>query len=318
MPIDLLQLSSYVAFAIFVVVVLGKARSWMSMPLHLRWELYPVPHEKGRNVYGGSYLEEVDWVTKPRETTFVGEMKELLQEMLFIKRVFEYKRSLWWLTFPFHFGIYLILGWFALLFVGGLTEVYANIDVASTGHWWGQLLYYLTILAGGFGIILGTIGTLGLLARRFADYELREYSSGSEFFNLVFILAVFALGAASWLLFDRTFMIALQFMSALVAFDSAMMPELNSVILAHVILLELLFVYIPFTKMTHFVGKYFTYHTVLWEDTPNIKGSKMEKDIQTILTTYKVTWDAPHIKKGTWVDNAIAKPEDKWGEWKYE
>ena len=45
-----------------------------SLPVHLRWELSPVPHEKGRGAYGGSYLETVDWWTKPREKDLVSEV----------------------------------------------------------------------------------------------------------------------------------------------------------------------------------------------------------------------------------------------------
>ena len=44
------------------------------MPMHVRWELYPVAHEKGRASYGGSYFEEVDWWTKPREVDKLGEV----------------------------------------------------------------------------------------------------------------------------------------------------------------------------------------------------------------------------------------------------
>jgi len=306
-----------VAFAIFVVALLAKAKKWASMPLHLRWELYPVPHEP-EHEYGSSYLEKVDWQKKPRETTLVGELKELLMEMLFIKRVFDHKRDLWWLTFPFHAGIYLILAWFALLFIGGLTQAYANIQIPSE-HPWAMLIYYLTLITGSLGIILGTLGTLGLLLKRAATRELREYSAGVEFFNLIFILAVFALGAVAWLTVDKEFSTAMAYMTSLVSFsysDSVNVIQTNGILLVHVILLELLFIYIPFTKMTHFVGKYFTYHKILWDDEPNLRGSAIEKKVKDVLT-YRLSWDAPHVKKGkNWVENAIAKIEEHWGEWK--
>lgn len=314
---SLLQLSSYVAFAIFVVVLLAKVKKWADMPIHLRWELYPVPHEAGRAEYGGSYLEEVDWQSKPRHTTLSGELKELMLEMLFIKRVFDNKKELWWLTYPFHVGIYLILAWFALLFVGGLTEAYAGIAIQSA-HPWAQLVHTLTLITGGLGIILGTLGTLGLLIRRATVRELREFSAGVEFFNLVFILVVFALGAVAWLGFDPNFITASAYMTSLVSFGSIIAPQLNSVITAQLVLVELLFVYIPFTKMTHFVGKYFTYHQVSWDDEPNLRGSEMEKKVKGVLN-YRVSWKAPHVKSDeSWVEAATEKVGDNWGEWKYE
>jgi hypothetical protein len=50
--------------------------------------------------------------------------------------------------------------------------------------------------------------------------------------------------------------------------------------------------------MTHFVGKYFTYHKVRWEDHPNIRGGKIEEAITKALG-YRISWSAAHIKPGT-------------------
>ena len=304
--ISLLQLSSYVSFAIFVVVVLAKARKWIRMPIHVRWEVYPVPKEKGKLEYGGSYYEEVDWWKKPRETTLIGELKEMFSEMLFLKRVFTYKRRLWFLTYPFHGGIYLILIWFALLFIGALTEVF-GLPVALDGkpynHPWSMLIYYLTVTVGGLGIIATTIGCIGLILIRLSDYGMRTYSAPIDYFNLLFILAVLLTGAYAWQ-FDPKFIIAREYMASLVSFGSIQLPNLNTPILIHMILLELLFIYIPFTKMTHFIGKYFTFHKVLWDDEPNFRGSEIERKVKEVLN-YRVSWSAPHIKPGkTWAEEA--------------
>ncbi len=310
MAISILQLSSYVAFAIFVVVLAVNWKKWSDMPIHLRWELYPVPHEKGRNKWGGSYFEELDWWTKPKEKTLVGEMKELFLEMLFIKRLFEHKRNLWFTSYPFHAGIYLILAWFGLLFLGGLTEAYAGITVQASGHPWGMLLYYLTFIAGGLGIILGVLGGIGTLVVRLSDEAMKKYSAGVDYFNLVFVTVVFALGGYAFLLYDFTpaFATAQGYMTSLVSFGAVESPVLSAPIVAQLILVELLFVYIPFTKMSHFLAKYFTYHKVLWEDEPNIRGSKTEAKVREALS-YKFSWDAPHFKKGkTWFEEAT-KPE---------
>ena len=40
----------------------------------------------------------------------------------------------------------------------------------------------------------------------------------------------------------------------------------------------LLAAYIPFTHMSHFVGKYFTYHAVRWDDAANRRGGAIEQD----------------------------------------
>lgn len=48
--------------------------------------------------------------------------------------------------------------------------------------------------------------------------------------------------------------------------------------------------------MSHYVGKYFTFHKVLWENEPNLPGSDIERQIQEASKVKpKTTWSAPHI-----------------------
>ena len=311
MPISALMALSYAAFAIFVIVVASKWIKWSTMPMHLRWELYPVPHEAGRHHYGGSYIEEIDYWKKPRETTLAGELKDMFAEMLFIKRVYQHKRPLWWLTYPFHAGIYLILAWFFLLFVHGILSVYISIPALAT------IVYYLIQICGTIGIIAATIGCIGLIIRRFSDKDMGKYTVGVEMFNLFFILIVLLTGIATWITYDPHFQHAMEFMKALVAFNAAYMPKLTTIAKVHVVLLCLLWIYIPFTKMSHFVGKYFTFHKVLWEDEPNLKGSEIEAKVRE-LTKLPMPWSAPHIDTGkSWDENALESPKDEWGRWRY-
>jgi nitrate reductase gamma subunit len=256
------------------------------MPLHLRWELYPVPHEKFKAEHGGSYYEESEWWKKPRETSLVGELKEMLLEMLFLKKVFEYKRRLWYLTFPFHMGIYLILLWFALLFI-------ASISVS---------LDRLISIIGGLGIVLLAFGSISLLFKRLFDKSLRTYSTLADYFNLIFILAVTVSGILSWRV-DANFTTAKMFMASLITFSAP--PILSPIAVIHTTLLSLLVAYIPTSRMTHFIAKYFTYHKILWEDIPNIAGSPIREKIKEVLA-YRVTWSAPHIRQGlTWAEEAM-------------
>ena len=71
----LLSLWIVLALGVFAVGCGAKALRYLRMPMHVRWELYPVAHEKGRAHYGGSYFEEVDWWTKPREVEKLAEVR---------------------------------------------------------------------------------------------------------------------------------------------------------------------------------------------------------------------------------------------------
>jgi len=60
------------------------------------------------------------------------------------------------------------------------------------------------------------------------------------------------------------------------------------------------------THMSHFVGKYFAYHAIRWNDTPNLRGGGEEKAIGELLSR-PVSWSAAHIGadgKKTWADVA--------------
>ena len=104
---QLLHLVPYACLGVFVLAV--AARSWRiaRLPLHLRWELYPVAHEK-RASYGGSYYEDVDWWKKPRERSLLAEVKAMFMEIVFLVALKEHNPKMWKRSFPFHFGLYLI------------------------------------------------------------------------------------------------------------------------------------------------------------------------------------------------------------------
>ena len=94
-----LQIMYYVSILFFFVMVIVKMIKIARMPVHLRWDLYPIPHEKGREDYGGSYYEEVDWWLKPKQFSLINEIKEMIKEIVFIQSVFKHNRPLWFFFF---------------------------------------------------------------------------------------------------------------------------------------------------------------------------------------------------------------------------
>jgi nitrate reductase gamma subunit len=105
----LVYVIAYIGIVFFLIAVAARFVFWSKMPMHLRWELYPVAHEGGgRAAYGGSYLEESDWWKKKREVSLLGELKVMVPEILFLVALREHNRKLWTWSFPFHFGLYLV------------------------------------------------------------------------------------------------------------------------------------------------------------------------------------------------------------------
>ncbi|WP_243665926.1 hypothetical protein [Vulcanisaeta sp. JCM 16159] len=92
-------------------------------------------------------------------------------------------------------------------------------------------------------------------------------------------------------------------MSSLINPLSSSSPSLYVITMVHLAILQILIAYIPFSRITHFIGKYFTYHKVLWDDEPNI--GQLDRRIQELLKL-TLSWSDPHIKSGdTWVNNVL-------------
>ena len=73
------QIAIYVSYLFVIAAYTVKVMKIARMPLHLRWELYPIPHGNGRD-YGGSYLEELEWWTKPQKRSAIRSITYILKK----------------------------------------------------------------------------------------------------------------------------------------------------------------------------------------------------------------------------------------------
>jgi len=286
----------------------------VTLPLHLRWELYPVKHEVGKKAeYGGSYMEEPNWWEKERKRSLINELKYMVPEILLLRGLREENPQLWKVSFPFHFGLYLLLGTFLLLFIGALAMV-GRIPIAPGKGSIPAFLHYLTILVGTVGLIAGTIGSFGLLFRRLADAELKNYSTLADYLNLFFFLLFFGISFLTWLFHDLSFQGARFYVYSLLTFGGrpeGMATDRSFLGNLTVVIASFLVAYIPLTHMSHVFMKFFMYHFVRWDDEPNLKGSKIELAILKNLG-FKPTWAAPHISsygKKSWAEISVPGPK---------
>jgi nitrate reductase gamma subunit len=308
--VSTLQVVAYVAVVFCVVATAAKMIRIACMPVHLRWDLYPIPHEKGKGSYGGSYYEEVDWWTKSRRFSLLAELKAMALEIFFVHSLFRHNRALWLVSYPFHIGLYCLVI-FTLLIITGGAMVLTGVEVAPVAtSGVGVALYYLTLVIGTVGWVLTTLGAVGLGLSRLFRSELRAASIRSDYFNLGFILTVGVTGIISWLTVDPEYSVLRRFVGAMLTFQKA--GDVPAAVSAQVWLISALLCYFPFTHMTHMFSKFFTYHSVRWEDHPNIRGGKIEKAVNEALGR-RLTWSAPHIKQGTWAEAATdrKKPDDE-------
>ncbi len=303
----------YLALVSFAVTVIARFAMWARLPMHMRWELYPVPHAPaGKSRYGGSFMEEADWWKQPRKTSPLGAVKATLPEMLLLSSVREHNRQLWRRTFSFHLGLYLAGGAAGLALLAGLAR--ALVPQLLAGGL-GNLAHELVLVLGVAGLALGCLGAVLLLHRRLTLPALRAHTVPADIFNLAFFIVTFACGLLTFGLVDRRGELAMAFAANLTTFHLASVPGTGIdwfLPTATVVLSSSLLAYVPLTHMSHFVGKYFAYHAIRWNDRPNLAGGPQEAKIGKLLA-YKVSWGAEHIRgagKKTWADLAMENPTE--------
>jgi nitrate reductase gamma subunit len=288
---------------IFLIVATYRTLAIVRLPVHLRWELAPIPHEKGKGRYGGSYLEEYEWWNKPQHRSRIAPIVYMAKEIFLLRGVWEHNRALWPLTFAFHMGIYLIV---VMLFLSVVNALFIIAEVP---------LYVLNVslgIASVFalaGYLLGSVGAIGLILKRALDSNLRLFNTITKYFNLVFLGAVFVSGACAWF-FPPDFASEMSlFIKGLIILDAGV--TLTFSLSLHVVISLLFVLYLPWTDMIHFIAKYFTYHEIRWNDAP--QDEKMKRELRGLLAQ-PVSWSAAHIEangKKNWVDITTKKTSDE-------
>jgi len=293
----------YAGALIFVVGCIRRVVQYARTPVHLRWEIYPVPHEAPeRAAHGGSYFEEDSWWTRPQHFSLSGELTAMVPEMLFLKALWEFNRRLWYASFLFHFGLYLVIGSALLVAITAAMSVIAPGAVAIIAGL--SALYHGT---GWAGAILVLIGAGSLLIRRLTIPELKIYNTGADIANLFFFLATFAVLLGGLALQPEGANLR-DMVRGLLTFQTA--TPIGSVFGTGVVMASALAAYIPFTHMSHFIAKYFTYHEVRWDDRINLRGGELEAKLLPYFG-YRPTWAAAHMRADgnkTWAEIVAINP----------
>ncbi len=295
------------AAVVFVLASLARAVQYARAPLHLRWEVYPVPHEAPERVaHGGSYFEQSEWWRRPRTRHLLGELRVMVPEILFLHALRTNNRPLWYRSFPFHFGLYL-LAWTTVLVFGAAFAARLVPGIAGGAAW--QAVRLAADGTAAAGVVLGVAGALGLLHRRLTDAALRVSTTPGDIFNLVFFVVALSLAGLGYLVRPAGAAGLLQIAAGLVGWDTGL--ALSPLLAAGLVALALLAAYIPLTHMSHFVAKYFTYHAVRWDDEPMDTAGRRAAALAEYLT-YRPTWSAGHIQHpgetATWAEVVASNP----------
>jgi nitrate reductase gamma subunit len=255
--------------ALFIFLAGIAIRIWRiaAMPIHVRWELYPIPYSAA-------------------EKTLY-----MVSEVLQLEGVRKNNRSLWFWSWLFHVALYLMIGLVCMALVASFSASVRDSVIA--------LISIVSFVAYACGIV----GTCGLIVMRIADSRLRPMTSLGDLLNLALILAIFLTGLAHALIQPAAANIMVAQVGSFLWMNPA--PRLHPLAVAHLCLISLFVSYMPFTRMAHMVLKYFTYHSVRWDDRAAGEMPGYLERMKSNLA-YPVRWSAPHIQSGesrtSWAD----------------
>ncbi len=302
--ITIFYLLGYLALLGFVATAFLKIKQYMTKtPMHCRWELYPIPHEGARARHGGSYMEESDWWESKHHADHLGDLKALLMEVLFLEATYRHNRALWVRTYPFHVGLYMLMGGAIILVLTAILRVFG---VSPDGVFL-CVVYKLIELMSAVGALCLFFGGISLIMRRLSDPGLKMVSTPEHFFDLG-LFAFFGLtGFLVWITNASFASLASDFVHNMLTLNWVSLGSGGFVV--HMLIGFFLMVWIPLTFMSHILLKYFFYHDIRWEDVATCTSRKKQQKIMEALN-YKVSWAAPHVNPGqeskTWVDIATS------------
>ena len=291
-----LAILTYFGYVFIIAMYSVKAVKYLGLPRHLRWELYPVMHEE-RYRYGGSYFEDMDWMTRDRRKGWLRSIVFLLKEYFTLGEYLRRHKSYWIALYPWHTGFILIISFHILTFFAALAMVFGLPVSSGSPVLAGKIFYYVVLLVGVVSFISGLIGSIGVMIKRLVDYDLRAYATPQNYFTYLFCLVVFLSGLYAWAFVDSTFSEYRQFWVGLITWKPVSVAPAAAL---HIFLFDLFLIYLPFTRSMHYITRLFAFFLIRWDDEPNLRGSELEKTLVKLFGQ-KVTWAAPHIKGGkTW------------------
>ncbi len=178
--------------------------------------------------------------TTPAPTTKGGVVLRLFREVAFFESLFKSNKLLWLFGILFHFGLLLVLLRHLRYFINPVPLV---VDLIQP--------------FGKYAAFAMIIGLLGLWARRFVIDRVRYISAPSDHLILALLVAI-GISGASMTFVSHVDIIGLKnFTMGLLTFDPKPFPS-DPLLAIHVILVSVLMIIFPYSKLLHGVGVFFS------------------------------------------------------------
>lgn len=232
----------YVAVVVFLVGMIWRIRSWKKLPSP-PMTLFPAPPTEGANT------------------------ANTIKEVLFFPSLFRNDRLLWVLAWGFHVVL-------ALVFLGHF-RVFTNVDaVLLTLGMTEDSILAMSGTAGGAAGVLILLAVLGLLIRRISLPRVSEITGAADYLALGLIGVIIVTGdmmrfgsehfdlAHTREYFAGLAMLMCPFGQTTITDLTGSAALQNNLFLVHMCLGFLLILLIPFSKILHFGGIFFTHQLI--------------------------------------------------------
>ncbi len=215
----------YCTIVVFVIAMLYKLYTWSKTPQPGAMTLFPAP--------------------KQGAATFFG----VIKESLFFPSLFKGDKFLWVVAWLFHITL-------ALIFIG---HVRVFTDFPKLWAALGINADQMSAISGGAAGVIIVVFAILLIIRRISILRVREVTNLSDFLALLLIVAILLTGDI--MRFGEHFDLAItrSYFSSLFTFSitTASIPN-NGMLTLHLLLAQILIMFIPFSKIMHFGGIFFT------------------------------------------------------------
>jgi len=178
--------------------------------------------------------------TTPAPTTRSGVVLRLAREVVFFESLFKASKWTWIFGWLFHAGLFFVL--------------LAHLRYFTEPVWWWVAL--LAPFSPYFGYMM-LIGLAGLLARRFLVDRVRYISAPSDYLMLVFLMCIAGSGLIMRYGLHADIVQVKQFALGLIALEFAGLA-FNPVLFLHLLLVAVLLLIFPFSKLLHAPGLFFS------------------------------------------------------------
>ncbi len=216
----------YLSVAVFLSGMGWRLWTWLRAPLPLKIVLTPAP------------------------VTASGVTSRIAGELFLFRSLFRGDRALWCAAWLFHISLVMLAaGHFGGLVAPGFAQ-------ALLGLTEGQFHELAQVTGGAFGI-LAVLPLLWLLLRRLVAERLRYISTLGDYFALGLLLLIIMTGNQMRFMGGLDLAQARLFVSGLLDFHPVAAPA-DPVFALHLVLVCGLVAYIPFSKLVHMGGLFFS------------------------------------------------------------